>query len=113
MGYDSDWALANGENLSNGYSNFPDLDPLEVKAEECQWSFESSYDQHSFMPQSYSNLDNVAKEAAADLYNNADNTQRSFPSPPVATESSLNEESNFKDGRYSAEERKERFSLNV
>jgi hypothetical protein len=58
-------ALANGENLANGYSYFPDLDPLEVKAEECQWSFESSYDQHSFMPQSYSGLDNVAKEATA------------------------------------------------
>jgi len=36
----------------------------------------------------------------------------SFPSPG-ATESWLNEESNFKDGRYNAEERKERISLKV
>ena len=54
-------ALANGENLGSGYGHPTGLDALEVKTEECQLSFESSYNRHSFMPQSYSDLENVAK----------------------------------------------------
>ena len=54
-------ALANGENLASGYSNFPGLDALEVKTEECQLSFKSTYNQHPFMPHSYSSVENAAK----------------------------------------------------
>ncbi|CAK7335582.1 unnamed protein product [Dovyalis caffra] len=157
-------ALANGENLANGYSNFPGLDALEVKTEECQVGFDSSYNQQSFMPCSYSGVENVAKMmqrsyssnsfegkpgflfqpgfntllespnyqgqalslpesnflagqlrrvcSTGDLQNvnrTSDTTQRSFSSP-LAAESSFIEDSNFKVGRYSAEERKERIS---
>lgn len=157
-------ALANGENLASGYSNFPGLDALEVKTEECQLSFKSTYNQHSFMPHSYSSVENAAKMmqrsyssnsfegkpgflfqarfdtllespnyqsqalsspennflagqlrrvySTGDLQNinrTAHATERSLSSP-LATESSFIEESNFKVGRYSAEERKERIS---
>ncbi|KAJ6388629.1 hypothetical protein OIU77_027063 [Salix suchowensis] len=157
-------AFANGENLVSGYSHPTGLDALEVKTEECQLSFESSYNLHSFMPHGYSSVENVAKMmqrsyssnsfegkpgflfqprfntllespnyqsqalslpendflagqlrracSTGDLQNinrTALTTERSFSSP-LATESSFIEESNFKVGRYSAEERKERIS---
>ncbi|KAJ6695413.1 CCT MOTIF FAMILY PROTEIN [Salix koriyanagi] len=151
-------------NLVSGYSHPTGLDALEVKTEECQLSFESSYNLHSFMPHGYSSVENVAKMmqrsyssnsfegkpgflfqprfdtllespnyqsqalslpendflagqlrracSTGDLQNinrTALTTERSFSSP-LATESSFIEESNFKVGRYSAEERKERIS---
>ncbi|KAJ6944832.1 hypothetical protein NC652_010007 [Populus alba x Populus x berolinensis] len=117
-------ALANGENLASGYSNFPGLDALEVKNEECQLSFKSTYNQHSFMPHSYSSVENAAKMMQRSYSSNSFEgkpgfllilieqrmQQRRSLSSPLATESSFIEESNFKVGRYSAEERKERIS---
>ncbi|KAF9685847.1 hypothetical protein SADUNF_Sadunf03G0096800 [Salix dunnii] len=139
--------LANGENLASGYSHPPGLDALEVKTEECQLSFGSSYNPHSLMPQSYSDLENpgllfqprfdallespnyqiqalslpqnnfIAGQlrracSTGDLQNinrTVHTTERSY-SRRLATESSFIEESNFKVGRYSAEERKERIT---
>ncbi|KAJ6962377.1 hypothetical protein NC652_001135 [Populus alba x Populus x berolinensis] len=54
-------ALANSENLGDGYGNFPGLDAFGVKTEECQMGFDPSYNQQSFMPHSYSGVENVAK----------------------------------------------------
>ncbi|KAF9689314.1 hypothetical protein SADUNF_Sadunf01G0079400 [Salix dunnii] len=157
-------ALANGENLADGYGNFPGLDALEVKTEECQVGFDSSYNQQYFMPHRFTGVENVAKMmqrsyssnsfegnhgflfqprfdsllestdyqgqplsspennflaghmrrvcSTGDLQNinkTPQTTQRSFSSA-FATESSFVEDSNFKAGRYSAEERKERIS---
>ncbi|KAJ6714436.1 ZINC FINGER PROTEIN CONSTANS-LIKE 4 [Salix viminalis] len=41
-------ALANSENLADGHGDFPGLDALEVKTEECQVGFDSSYNQQYF-----------------------------------------------------------------
>ncbi|KAJ6341770.1 hypothetical protein OIU78_009843 [Salix suchowensis] len=157
-------ALANSENLADGHGDFPGLDALEVKTEECQVGFDSSYSQQYFMPHSFTGVENVAKMmqrsyssnsfegnpgflfqprfdsllespnyqgqalsspennflaghlrrvcSTGDLQNinkTPQTKQRSFSSP-LATESSFVEDSNFKAGRYSAEERKERIS---
>ncbi|KAJ6946226.1 hypothetical protein NC651_001092 [Populus alba x Populus x berolinensis] len=71
--------------------------------------FDPSYNQQSFMPHSYSGVENVAKMIQRSINKTPHATQRSVSSP-LATESSFIEDSNFKVGRYSAEERKERIS---
>ncbi|KAJ4712036.1 zinc finger protein CONSTANS-like [Melia azedarach] len=149
--------------LANGYQDFSGLDSTEVKSEDSLVGFDSSYNQiqETFVPNSYSGVENVAKYmqrsyssnsfeakpgflfqprfdallespnfhnqglsspensffagqmrrvcSTGDLQNirTPHKAQRSFSSP-LATESSLMEEANFKVGRYSAEERRER-----
>ncbi|XP_031253426.1 uncharacterized protein LOC116111333, partial [Pistacia vera] len=149
--------------LANGYQDFSSLDAMEVKSEESLVGFDSCYNQQqqSFVPRSYSGVENVAKYmqrsyssnsfdnksgflfrphfdtlmeppnvnnqalsspesnffsgqmrrvcSTGDLQNTgtAHKPQRSFSSH-VATESPFTEEANFKVGRYSAEERKEK-----
>ncbi|KAJ4837065.1 hypothetical protein Tsubulata_008428 [Turnera subulata] len=149
---------------ANGYGDFSGLDALEVKTEECQVGFDSSYIHQAFMPHSYSGVENVAKMmqrsfssnsfdgkpgflfqprfdtllespsyqsqglsspennfiashlrrvcSTGDLQNirTSHPTQRSLSSPLSTESSSFIEEANFKVGRYSAEERKERIS---
>ncbi|XP_038725941.1 uncharacterized protein LOC120016986 isoform X2 [Tripterygium wilfordii] len=161
--------LTNGSNLTNGYGDFLGLHGLEDKTEECQGGgFDSSYNNSSFLPPSYSStsVEHTAKLmqrsfssnsfdgkpgflfqpkfdtllespnyqyqalsspennflsthmrrvcSTGDLQNIKPHltTQRSFSSPLAAASecSSLMEDTNFKVGRYSAEERKERIS---
>ncbi|KAF5460642.1 hypothetical protein F2P56_020498 [Juglans regia] len=53
--------LPNGLDLQNGFGNLSGLENLEVKNEECQMGFESSFNQ-TFAPHSYSGgAENVAK----------------------------------------------------
>lgn len=158
--------LQNGSDFDNGLGNLCGFDGLEVKNEECQLGFESSFNQ-AFLPHSYSGggAENVAKLiqrsyssncfdgktgflfqprfdtlmesptfqnhalsppentffggqmrricSTGDLQNtkapHATHGHRSYSSS-LAVETSFNEETNFKVGRYSAEERKERIS---
>ncbi|XP_062147113.1 uncharacterized protein LOC133854859 [Alnus glutinosa] len=149
--------LQNCSDLDNGLGNLSGFDGLEVKNEECQMGFESSFNQ-AFLPHSYSGggAENVTKLmqrsyssncfegktsflfqprfdtlmespgfqnqeiiggqmrrvcSTGDLQNTKapHATQRSFSSS-LAVESSFIEETNFKVGRYSAEERKEKIS---
>ncbi|XP_075639981.1 zinc finger protein CONSTANS-LIKE 1 [Castanea sativa] len=156
--------LPNVSGVPYGFGNLSGLEGLEVKNEECQLGFESSFSQ-AFVPQSYScGTENVANKFMQrsyssncfegkpsflfqphfDTFMESQNFQNQALSPtensflagqmrrvcstgdlqnikathtaprsysgPLATESSFNEETNFKVGRYSAEERKERIS---
>ncbi|XP_059444716.1 zinc finger protein CONSTANS-LIKE 2 [Corylus avellana] len=151
--------LQNGSDFDNGLGNMSGLEGLEVKNEECQMGFESSFNHQAFLPHSYSGgggAENVAKLMQRSYSSNSFDaktgflfqprfdtlmespsfqnqeifggqmrrvcstgdlqttkaphaTQRSFSSS-LAVESSFIEETNFKVGRYSAEERKERIS---
>ncbi|KAJ0105353.1 hypothetical protein Patl1_17686 [Pistacia atlantica] len=99
--------------LANGYQDFSSLDAMEVKSEESLRSYSSnSFDNKSgflFRPQVDTLMEppNANNQALSSPERTAHKPQRSFSSH-VATESPFTEEANFKVGRYSAEERKEK-----
>lgn len=56
--------LQNGSDFDNGLGNMSGLEGLEVKNEECQMGFESSFNHQAFLPHSYSGgggAENVTK----------------------------------------------------
>ncbi|KAK7399186.1 hypothetical protein VNO78_10364 [Psophocarpus tetragonolobus] len=120
-----------GQNLANeNFASFSAFDGSEVKSEECQVG-------HQLLPHSYSGAENFCKYMQRSISSNSFEGKPSFMSQPhsdtlldspedsvfggqmrrVCSTGDLQnmkanhlEESNFKVGRYSAEERKERIS---
>ncbi|KAJ0716504.1 putative transcription factor C2C2-CO-like family [Helianthus annuus] len=118
--------------------NSPYLSPLEIKNEESQLPLYDYYiNINSFLPHSYDGCDNLMKmmqrsliessnlqsmtltspdhshmrrvSSTGDLHSlETKQTNQTLSSSPLATEGSFMEEANFKVGRYSPEERKEK-----
>ncbi|KAG4999004.1 hypothetical protein JHK87_020076 [Glycine soja] len=127
-------SLSNGQNLANEFGSFSAFDGSEMKTEECQMGGDYAYSQQ-LLPHSYSGAENFSKymhrsfssnsyegkPAYSDPREDSPKFQRHEMSSPddntvfggqmrrVCSTGDL-QESNFKVGRYSAEERKERIS---
>lgn len=85
--------LPNGSDFENGFGNLSGLEGLEVKNEECQMGFESTFNQ-SFVPHNYSGgAENVAKLMQRSFSTNCFDGKPGFVAQPRFD--TLMESSNF------------------